>query len=279
MPIKLYRPTTPGRRHASVLVLPTTKHEPEKRLVRGGQASGGRNNQGKITVRHRGGGVKRLLRDVDFRRSKFGVPARVATIEYDPSRTGLIALLVYQDGEKRYMLAPDGLTVGQVVVSSQELVGITTGNRLPLKHVPAGIPVHNIELEPGRGGKLARSAGSSVTLMGVENGLARLKLSSGEVRNVPENCSATIGVVSNLEHANLRFGTAGRRRRKGFRPSVRGKAMNPVDHPHGGGEGHNPIGMKHPKTPWGKPALGVPTRRRTKRSSRLIVVRRPKRTD
>lgn len=278
MAFKLYRPTTPGRRHAGVLVRELTKKEPEKRLTRGGLSQAGRNNQGKITVRHRGGGVKRLIRTVDFKRAKYDVPAEVVSLEYDPGRTASLALLVYRDGEKQYVVAPDGMAVGQVILSSRQAIEAKLGNRLPLKFVPAGLQVHNIELTPGGGGVMVRSAGGWAMVMGIEQGLARLKLPSGEIRNVPEDCSATIGQVSNIDHGNVRLGTAGRRRRQGFRPSVRGKAMNPVDHPHGGGEGHNPIGMKHPKTPWGKPALGVPTRRATKQSWRLIVQRRPKRT-
>lgn len=278
MPVKLYRPTTPGRRHASVLVRGLTKKEPEKRLTRGYAASAGRNNQGKITVRHRLGGAKKLLRVVDFMREKYDVPARVTALEYDPTRTAHLALLVYKDGDKRYIISPNGLKVGDTIMSSRNLIEIVPGNRLPLKHIPTGLQVHAVELTPGQGAILVRSAGSWATLMAVEAGLARLKLPSGETRLVPDSSLATIGQVGNIDHANVRLGKAGRMRYLGFRPSVRGKAMNPVDHPHGGGEGHNPIGMKHPKTPWGKPALGVPTRRRTKASNRLIISRRPKRT-
>ncbi|MBI5465746.1 MAG: 50S ribosomal protein L2 [Candidatus Kerfeldbacteria bacterium] len=277
MPVKFYHPTTPGRRHAGVLVRELTRKEPERQLTRGKSSQAGRNAQGKITVRHRGGGVKRLWREVDFKRLKFDVPARVAAIEYDPNRTANLALLVYRDGDKRYIISPTGLTVGQEVVSSQKLVEIKVGNRLPLQYVPSGLQVHDIELTPGGGGLLARTAGSYATVMGVEASQARLKLPSGEIRVVPAVCQATIGQVGNVDHANVRLGTAGRRRRLGFRPSVRGKAMNPVDHPHGGGEGHNPIGLKHPKTPWGKPALGVLTRKRFKSSNRFIINRRPKR--
>lgn len=277
MAIKLYKPTTPGRRHASVLKREVSTARPLKKLTRGKRVKAGRNNQGKITVRHRGGGAKRLLRDVDFLRNKYDVVARVASIEYDPGRTANIALLVYRDGTKNYVLAPNGLEVGQEIVSSKNLVDIKVGNRMPLKIIPSGLQVHDVELWPGRGGKIVRSAGAWATLTSVENDMARLKLPSGEIRTIPQDAMATIGQVSNVEHMNVRLGTAGRRRHMGFKPTVRGKAMNPVDHPHGGGEGHNPIGMKHPKTPWGKPALGVRTRKRTKYSNSFIISRRPKR--
>jgi len=277
MPVKYYQPTTPGRRHAGVLSDPLTKKSPEKSLTRGKNSRAGRNAQGKITVRHRGGGAKRLWREVDFKRQKFGLQAKVAAIEYDPNRTANLALLVYSDGTKSYILAPAGLKVGDKVISSQQAVEIKLGNRLPLKYIPAGIQVHDVELTPGRGGSLVRSAGSWATVMSSEAGLVRLKLPSGEIRRVTDAAMATVGQVGNIDHSNVRLGKAGRRRHMGFRPSVRGKAMNPVDHPHGGGEGHNPIGLKHPKTPWGKPALGVPTRRRQKASNRLILSRRPKR--
>ncbi len=278
MPVKLYRPTTPGRRHAGILTAELTNKRPERSLVRGGRSKAGRNFQGKITTRHRGGGVKRLLRMLDSRRDKYGVTARVVALEYDPGRTANLALLSYRDGEKRYILAPEGLRVGQEVVSAKTAVEAKVGNRLPFKFIPAGLQVHDIELTPGQGGAMVRSAGSWATFMSIEGDQARLKLPSGEVRSVSVDCLATIGQVGNIDHANVRLGKAGRRRHLGFRPSVRGKAMNPVDHPHGGGEGHNPIGMKHPKTPWGKPALGVPTRKRTKASNRFIISRRPKRT-
>jgi large subunit ribosomal protein L2 len=277
MQVKFYRPTTPGRRHAGVLVANLTRKEPEKSLVFGKRSKAGRNFQGKITTRHRGGGAKRLLRLVDWKRDKFDILARVTALEYDPGRTANLALLFYSDGEKRYILASEGLTVGQEVISSRQLVDIKVGNHLPLKFIPAGLQVHNIELTPGHGGAMVRSAGAWATLMSIEEGMARLKLPSGEIRSVSENCLATIGQVGNIDHSNVRLGKAGRRRHLGFRPSVRGKAMNPVDHPHGGGEGHNPIGLKFPKTPWGKHALGVPTRRRTKASNRFIISRRPKR--
>ncbi|MDP3986562.1 MAG: 50S ribosomal protein L2 [Candidatus Veblenbacteria bacterium] len=276
MPVKLYQPITPGRRHAGVLQAELTNKRPEKRLVRGAGKSGGRNAQGKITVRHRGGGAKRLLRLVDFKRDKFDVAARVAALEYDPSRTANLALLHYHDGDKRYVIAPEGLQVGEQVMSSQKSIEVKVGNRLPLKFVPPGMQVHDVELSPGRGGVMVRSAGSWATLMSLEVGQARLKLPSGETRSVSEMCLATVGQVGNVDHSNVRLGKAGRMRHLGFRPTVRGKAMNPVDHPHGGGEGHNPIGMKHPKTPWGKPALGVRTRRAHKASNRFIISRRRK---
>lgn len=276
MAIKLYKPTTPGRRHAGVLKREVSKARPLKKLTSGKRVQAGRNNQGKITVRHRGGGAKRLLRDVDFLRNKFDIPAKVVSIEYDPNRTANIALLSYRDGVKSYILAPADLQIGQTVISAKKLIEIKVGNRLPLKYIPSGLQVHDIELWPGRGGKIVRSAGSWAILMSVENNLARLKLPSGEIRTVPEDAMATIGQVSNVDHSNVRLGKAGRRRHMGFKPTVRGKAMNPVDHPHGGGEGHNPIGMKHPKTPWGKPALGVPTRKRTKYSNSFIISRRAK---
>lgn len=277
MPVKFYQPTTPARRHSSVLIRDLTKKEPEKRLTRGKRAQAGRNNQGKITVRHRIGGAKKLLRAVDFKREKFAIPARVVALEYDPNRTASLALLIYRDGEKRYIIAPDSMKVGDIISSSREALEVRPGNRMPLGKIPTGLQVHAVELVPGQGAILVRSAGAWATLMAVEAGQARLKLPSGEVRMVSDQAMATIGQVSNVDHGNVRIGKAGTRRHMGFRPSVRGKAMNPVDHPHGGGEGHNPIGMKHPKTPWGKPALGVPTRQRTKSSNRLIVSRRPKR--
>ncbi len=277
MPVKNYKPTTPGRRHAGVLVNNVSKDRPLKKLTRGKSSQAGRNAQGRITVRHRGGGAKRLLREVDFKRQRYDLVAKVEAIEYDPNRTANLARLVYKDGVRSYILAPDGLKMGDKIVSSLNQVEIKTGNRLPLKYVPAGVQVHNIELTPGQGGVMVKSAGSWAQVMSSETGLVRLKLPSGEVRNLPEDALATIGQVGNIDHSNVRLGKAGRRRHLGFKPTVRGKAMNPVDHPHGGGEGHNPIGLKHPKTPWGKPALGVPTRRANKPSNKFIVARRPKR--
>lgn len=237
----------------------------------------GRNNSGKISVRHQGGGARKKLRVIDFRRDKYDIPATVATIEYDPSRNARIALLNYADGEKRYIVAPQGLNVGDKIISSQKKADYKVGNAMPLEHIPAGMSVYNIELSPGRGGQLARSAGTSVILMGFDKGFAQLKMPSGEVRLVTEKCLATIGNSSNPEFKNIRWGKAGRMRHRGIRPTVRGKVMNPVDHPHGGGEGSNPIGLKHPKTPWGKPAMGVRTRKQSVRSSHLILQRRPSR--
>ncbi len=274
MPIVKYKPTTPGRRLSSVNKQTTLTKPKLKSLLKGAGKKSGRNNQGRITIRHRGGGAKTKQRLLDFKRDKFDVPAKVAALEYDPGRSANIVLLNYIDGEKRYIIAGDSLAVGQMIVSSQQAVEIQSGNNMPLKYIPAGQVVSNVELYPGGGSKLARSAGNRITLMGREAGMAQLKMPSGEIRLVPENCRATIGEVGNAEHANIRWGKAGRTRHRGRRPQVRGKAMNPVEHPHGGGEGNQPIGMKHPKTPWGKPALGVKTRRKNRASSKLILRRR-----
>lgn len=275
MPIKKYQPTTAGRRGASVLSNEgLAKGRPRKSLVERKREFAGRNNQGKITVRHRGSGEKQLYRLVDFLQDKYDVPARVEQIEYDPNRTARIALLLYRDGDRRYVLAPEGLHAGATIVSSMKPVEILPGNRTMLEHIPSGIPVSNIELVPGQGGRIVRSAGSAATVMAIEGRFAQLKLPSGEVRLVPKEARATIGQVSNSDWRNVRLGKAGRMRHYGIRPRVRGKVMNPVDHPHGGGEGKHPIGMKHPKTPWGKPALGVPTRNKTKASNRFILRRR-----
>jgi len=276
MPIKIYKPTTPARRQTSVLIREEiTRKKKEKSLTRGIKKRAGRNNQGKITIRHRGGGAKKILREVDFKMDKFDIPAKVLAIEYDPNRNANIALIKYLDGEKRYILAPQGLTVDQQIISSEKKVKIALGNRLKLIDIPTGTFVHNIELEPGGGGKIVRSAGGLATLMTIEGGFAQLKLPSGEIRLVPENCRASIGQVSNPDWRNIRWGKAGRIRNRGIRPTVRGKAMNPVDHPHGGGEGKSPIGLIHPKTPWGKPALGVKTRK-NKKYDHLILQRRIK---
>lgn len=275
MPIKSFKPTTPGRRLASVdAYSDITKTEPEKSLIYIKKRTGGRNNQGKITVRHRGGGARRYIRIVDFRRDKFDIPARIEAIEHDPARGARLALLVYRDGERRYMVAPQGLAVGDVVVSSRERVEVKPGNRMPLSKVPVGVLVHSIELMPEQGGKLVRGAGLGAQLMAVEGGQAQIKLPSGEVRRVSAQCLVTIGSVGNPDHRLVRLGKAGRMRHRGIRPTVRGKAMNPVDHPHGGGEGKHPIGMKFAKTKWGKHALGVKTRRTKKWSSKMIVSRR-----
>ncbi len=273
MPIRVYKPTTPGRRGASVSTFEEiTKTEPEKSLVVPLKKTGGRNNQGRITTRHRGGGAKRLYRIIDFKRDKIGIPARVAAIEYDPNRSARIALLHYVDGEKRYILAPVGLQVGDTVMSGPE-AEIKPGNALPLANIPVGTLIHNIELEPGRGGVLVRSAGTAAQLMAKEGDYALVRLPSGEVRYILARCMATVGQVGNVEHNAIRLGKAGRRRHMGWRPAVRGSAMTPRDHPHGGGEGRAPIGLPGPKTPWGKPARGVKTRGK-KVSDKFIVRRR-----
>ena len=273
MSLKTYKPITPGRRGASkVDDSQLTKKEPEKRLVLSLKEKAGR-SAGQITVRHRGGGVKKLYRIVDFKQDKYDIPARVEALEYDPNRTAWLALLCYRDGERRYIIAPQDLKVGDEILSSKNKIEPKIGNRMPLKDVPLGLPVYNIELSPGTGGKIVRSAGAAAILMALADGYAQLKLPSGEIRLVSENCQASIGQVSNPDWRHLVWGKAGRLRLKGRRPSVRGKAMNPVDHPHGGGEGHSPIGLVHPKTPWGKPALGVKTRKK-KWSDKFIIKRR-----
>jgi large subunit ribosomal protein L2 len=278
MPITVHKPTTPGRRRSSVNAFSelTKKKKPLKKLTKAQKRTSGRNNSGKITVRHRGGGAKKRYRVVDFKRFDFDIPAKVASLEYDPNRSAWIALLHYGNGKKAYMLAPQGIEVGTVLVSSKERVDVKPGNRMPLEKMPIGTAVYNVELTPGKGGSLIRSAGGSAQLMAVEGKYATLKLTSKEVRKVLKSGLATVGAVSNPDHRLVRWGKAGRTRHKGKRPTVRGKAMNPVDHPHGGGEGGNPIGMKHPKTPWGKPALGVKTRKAKKASNKLIISRRPK---
>ncbi len=273
MPLKVYKPTSAGRRKSSVVdTSGLTKKRPEKKLTTYLKKGAGR-SAGQITVRHKGGGVKKLYRIVDFKQDKFDIPARVEALEYDPNRTAWLALICYQDGEKRYVLAPQGLKVGDEVLSSKNKIEAKLGNRMPLKHIPTGSFIYNIEFSPGGGGKIVRSAGSTAILMTCAEGLAQLKLPSGEVRLVSENCCATVGQVSNPDWRHMRWGKAGRKRLKGIRPSVRGKAMNPVDHPHGGGEGHSPIGLIHPKTPWGKPALGVKTRKK-KWSDKYILKHR-----
>lgn len=275
MAVKKYKPTTPGRRGMTVSTFEgITKKKPEKSLTVALNKSGGRNMYGRITMRHRGGGHKRKYRIIDFKRDKDGVPAKVAAIEYDPNRTARIALLHYLDGEKRYIIAPAGLQVGQMVESGPD-ADIKVGNALPLANIPAGTVVHNIELQPGKGGQLARSAGTSAQIMAKEGSYVTLRLPSGEFRMVHQNCRATIGQVGNLEHENIVVGKAGRSRHLGKRPHVRGVAMNPVDHPHGGGEGKAPVGRPSPVTPWGKPTLGTKTRKK-KASDRLIVRRRAK---
>lgn len=272
MPIIKYKPTSAGRRLSSVNKQSVVKAGVKKLRVKKIRTTG-RNNQGKITIRHRGGGVKQHYRLVDFKREKFDVPAKVLELCYDPNRSANLALLQYTDGEKRYIIAPEGLQIGQKLFSSQKGLEIKIGNNMPLQFIPDGQEVNNVELYVGGGAKLGRSAGNIIILMAKENGFAQLKMPSGEVRLVSDSCRATIGSVSNTEHRNIRWGKAGRMRYRNIKPTVRGKAMNPVDHPHGGGEGNQPIGLKHPKTPWGKPALGVKTRKQ-KNSNRLIIKRR-----
>lgn len=277
MAIKKVKPTSPGRRGMSFIDFSDiTRKGGEKSLLAIRKKNSGRNNQGKITIRHRGGGAKRFIRVIDFRRDKYEVPAKVAAIEYDPNRNAKIALLHYADGEKRYIVAPDNLKVGEQIMSSRNLIEIKTGNAMPLVHIPAGVEVYNVELEPGKGGKIARGAGNSVAIMGTEGRYTQLRMPSGEIRLVQKDCMCTIGKVSNPDIMHVSIGKAGRKRHMGWRPTVRGTAMNPVDHPHGGGEGNQPIGLKHPKTPWGKPALGVKTRKNKKSTDRLIIQRRKK---
>ena len=274
MAIKKYNPTTPGRRGMSVSAFEEiTCTTPEKSLLAPLKKSGGRNAHGHITVRHIGGGNKRKYRIIDFKRNKDGVPAKVATIEYDPNRTANIALLHYVDGEKRYILAPLGLQVGDTVVSG-ETADIKPGNALEIKNIPVGTLIHNIELKPGKGGQIVRSAGNAAQLMAKEGSYAQVRLPSGEVRMIPMNAKATIGQVGNIDAENVSLGKAGRKRHMGIRPTVRGSVMNPCDHPHGGGEGKSPIGRPGPVTPWGTPALGYKTRKKKNPSDKLIVKRR-----
>ena len=274
MAIKKFKPTTPSRRHMTVIKSEEiTKFSPEKSLLTSLKKNAGRNSQGKITVRHKGGGEKRKYRIIDFKRDKDGIPAKVAGIEYDPNRTANIALLNYKDGEKRYILAPLGLKVGDVIVSG-EGSDIKVGNCLKMKDMPVGTVIHNIELKKGKGGQLVRSAGISAQLMAKEGKNVLLRLPSGEMRYVNAECKATIGQVGNVDHSNVTIGKAGRKRHMGIRPTVRGSVMNPNDHPHGGGEGKSPIGHAGPLTPWGKPALGYKTRAKHKKSNRLITKRR-----
>nr|YP_009105423.1 ribosomal protein L2 [Parietochloris pseudoalveolaris]AIT94050.1 ribosomal protein L2 [Parietochloris pseudoalveolaris] len=274
MGIRFYRAYTPGTRNRSVSEFSEiTCAKPEKSLTIKLQRSKGRNNRGVITTRHRGGGHKKLYRKIDFRRDKIGIPAKVTSIEYDPNRNARIALLHYQDGEKRYILYPRGLTVGEVIISDVE-APITIGNSLPLQNMPLGTEIHNIELQPGGGGQLARAAGAVAQLVAKEGKFVTLRLPSGEVRFVSKQCWASVGQVGNVEANNLTIGKAGRNRWLGRRPSVRGVVMNPVDHPHGGGEGRAPIGRCHPVTPWGRPALGERTRKSKKYSNKFILRRR-----
>ena len=274
MAIKFYKPTTPGRRNMTTMdYSELSKVAPERSLLEPIKKNAGRNSYGRITVRHRGGGNRRKYRVIDFKRERFGIPATVLTLEYDPNRSAFIALGQYEDGEKRDIIAPQDLKVGDKIVSGPE-ADIKPGNALPLINIPVGTFLHNIELYPGKGAQLARSAGNTAQLMAKENGMALLRLPSGELRNVPANCMATVGVVSNPEHANVNYGKAGRKRHMGWRPTVRGSVMNPCDHPHGGGEGKSPIGRPGPVTPWGKPALGYKTRQKNKRTDKYIVKRR-----
>lgn len=272
MAIKIYKATSAGRRNMSVSTFEEiTRSEPERSLLAPVRRKGGRNNSGRVTTRHQGGGHKRRYRIIDFKRDKHGVPAVVDSVEYDPNRSAFIALVVYQDGEKRYILAPLGLKVGDTVLSG-EGADIRPGNTLPIRNIPLGTMVHNLELHPGRGGQIVRSAGNAAQVLAKDGAMAQIRLPSGEVRYISMDCLATVGQVSNADHANVSLGKAGRKRWQGVRPGVRGVAMDPGSHPHGGGEGRSSIGMKSPKTPWGKKALGVKTRR-NKRSNKFIVRR------
>ena len=274
MAIKFYKPTSPGRRFMSVSAYEEiTCTTPEKSLLEDKRSTGGRNVHGKITVRFRGGAARRKYRIIDFKRNKDGIPAKVATIEYDPNRSANIALLVYADGEKRYIIAPYGLHVGDTILSGSE-ADIKPGNAMPIANIPLGTLIHCIELLPGKGAQLVRSAGNAAQLMAKEGAWAQVRLPSGEVRMIPMGCKATIGQVGNIDHENVNLGKAGRVRHMGFRPHNRGVVMNPNDHPHGGGEGKSPIGMPSPVTPWGKPALGYKTRNKKKKSNKFIVKRR-----
>ncbi len=273
MAVKIYKPITPGLRDKTGYTFEEiTKSKPERSLIVFRKRTGGRNNLGRVTVRHRGGGVRRFIRIIDVKRDKTNIPAKVAAIEYDPNRTARIALLYYVDGEKRYILAPVGLKVGDVVVSGPGSE-IRVGNAMPISSIPVGSTIHNIELKPGRGGQIVRAAGTSAQLVAKEGDYAQVRLPSGEVRLVLQVCYATIGQLGNVDHSNIKLGKAGRKRYLGIRPTVRGTAMSPRDHPHGGGEGRQPVGMPGPKTPWGKPALGYKTRR-NKKTDRFIVRRR-----
>ena len=274
MAIKKYNPTTPGRRGMTVIDYTVlSKVEPEKSLLAPMKKKSGRNNTGRITVRHRGGGNRRKYRIIDFRRNKFDMPATVKTLEYDPNRSAHIALVQYEDGEKRYITAPVGLKIGDKVISGTA-ADIKPGNALPLANIPTGTFVHNVELYPGKGAQLARAAGTMAQLMAKEGAYALLRLPSGEVRYIKQNCRATIGQVGNLDHENVQIGKAGKKRHMGIRPTVRGSVMNPVDHPHGGGEGKSPIGRPGPVSPWGKPTLGYKTRKKNHRTDKQIVKRR-----
>ena len=276
MAIKKYKPTTPSRRNmATTDYSALSKVAPERSLLEPMKKSAGRNNTGRITVRHHGGGNRTKYRVIDFKRNKTGMPAQVLTLEYDPNRTAFIALIQYEDGTKSYIIAPNGLKVGDTVMSG-ETADIKPGNALPLSAIPVGTVIHNVELYPGKGGQLVRSAGNFAQLIAKEGKYGLIRLPSGEQRNVPNNCYATVGQVSNLDHDNVKIGKAGKKRHMGWRPTVRGSVMNPVDHPHGGGEGKSPIGRSGPVTPWGKPTLGYKTRNKHKASDKFIVSRRKK---
>lgn len=279
MPIRILKSNNAGRRSGISVVdrsLVVTQQTPLKLLTKGMKRHSGRNSRGVITVRHRGGGARKAWRTVDLKQTKLGIPATVQTIEYDPNRSAYIALLGFLDGAKAYIIAPEGLKVGDKIVSNVN-TKIKPGNRLMLKNIPTGIAIHNIELQPGRGGQIVRSGGSGAVILGFDKGNAQIKLPSGEIRLIPEVGFASIGIVSNPDHSNIRIGKAGRMRQMGRRPKVRGKAMNPVDHPHGGGEGNSPIGLRHPKTPTGKPTKGYKTRRKTKSSKYIVKPRTKKR--
>ena len=275
MAIKTFKPITPGLRHRVQVVNTelTCGNEPEKALSRGSKRSSGRASNGRISMRRRGGGHKRKYREIDFLRDKIGIPGKVASIEYDPNRSANIALIEYEDGERRYILAPVGLKAGHIIMTGPD-ADILPGNCLPIANIPVGELIHNIELYPGKGAQLVRAAGVAAQLMAKERGMAQVRLPSGEVRYVPENCKATIGQVGNTDWANIQIGKAGRKRHMGWRPTVRGSVMNPNDHPHGGGEGKSPVGRPGPVTPWGKPALGYKTRKTKNRTDKFIVKRR-----
>ena len=273
MAIKKYKPTTPGRRGMTVTdYSQLSKVEPERSLLEPMKKAAGRNNTGRITVRHHGGGNRTKYRVIDFKRNKFDVPATVKTLEYDPNRSAHIALIQYEDGEKRYILAAEGMKVGDVIMAGPN-ADIKPGNALPFANIPVGTIIHNVELYPGKGGQLVRSAGNQAQLMAKENGYALVRLPSGEMRNIPLNCIATVGQVGNVDHENVNLGKAGRKRHMGWRPAVRGSVMNPCDHPHGGGEGKSPVGRPGPVTPWGKPTMGYKTRKHHNRSDKFFVKR------
>ncbi len=277
MPVKKYKPVTPGQRGMTGYTFEEiTKDTPERALLVPLRKQGGRNAHGRVTVRHRGGGERRYIRVIDFKREKHGIPAKVAAIEYDPNRTARLALLFYADGEKRYIVAPLDLKVGDTILSGPE-AEIRSGNSLPISNIPVGTLIHNVEMRSGKGGQLVRSAGGAAQLLAKEGDFAQIRMPSGEVRLIPQVCYATIGQVGNLDHSNVKLGKAGRKRHKGVRPTVRGTAMSPRDHPHGGGEGRQPVGLAGPKSPWGKPTLGKKTRR-NKRTDQYIVRRRSKKT-